>query len=205
MAKKYVYLIRHGQTRGNAEKRFIGRRTDDPLSEEGKLAAQDEKQRWTEALSKGPLRVCVSPMQRAKQTAHILFADAEAAQIEELSEMDFGIFEGKNHQELDGNEVYQKWIDQGGMEPIPEGEGLVLFQKRSWKGFCKALGDPKSEEQVAIVCHGGTIMAVMSKLTGQVYYTFMTENLGGYRLELELDDEGIHLLTYHRLGPGDPA
>ncbi len=205
MAHKSVYLIRHGQTKGNAEKRYIGRRTDEPLSEEGILAAEEAKKAWTTLLSKEAFRVCASPLQRARMTAQILFEDAGLSLIEDLAEMDFGIFEGKNYNELNGNEVYQNWIDTGGIKQIPEGEGLEGFQKRSYDGFCKALGDPKIEERVAVVCHGGTIMAVLSYLTGQAYYEFMTDNLGGYRLELEFEDEGIHLVSYHRLVPGNPA
>ena len=205
MAHKRVCMIRHGQTKGNAEKRYIGRATDEPLSEEGIRAAKEAKTHLEAALFEGPFRVCASPMQRAKQTAEFLFPYAEVSLIEELAEMDFGIFEGKNHQQLNGDEAYQKWIDTGGMAPIPEGEDLAGFQKRSCDGFRKALGDPGKEEEIAMVCHGGTIMAVLSFLTGQTYYEFMTENLGGYRLELEFDDEGIHLVSYHRFGAGDPS
>ena len=31
-----LYLIRHGMTPGNVEHRYIGRQTDEPLSEDGR-------------------------------------------------------------------------------------------------------------------------------------------------------------------------
>ena len=86
---------------------------------------------------------------------------------------------------------------------IPEGEGRDAFIKRSYEGFLDALGDRSIDETIAIVCHGGNIMSVMSRLTGEDYYDFMTETLGGYILELETDDEGISIISYHKLGAGD--
>ena len=56
---------------------------------------------------------------------------------------------------------------------------------------------------IVIVCHGGNIMSILSRLTGDDYYDFMTETLGGYVLELETNDEGINVISYHKLRAGD--
>ena len=148
-------------------------------------------------------RVCASPMKRAADTARILFPGTDLSLIEDLAEMDFGIFEGKDHQQLCQDERYKRWIDSGGKYKIPEGEGLEDFRIRSVNGFSEALGNKDMAENIAIVCHGGTIMAVMSAMTGNDYYEFLTENLGGYLIDLEMDDEGIHDFTYHRFYSGD--
>ena len=207
MAHKRVYLIRHGETPGNADRRYNGRNTDEPLSAEGL-----EKARRTGEVSPliremrdaGP-RVCVSPMIRAVQTAEILFDFPEMERILDLEEIDFGIFEGKTHAELSGEASYQDWIDSGGAAAIPQGESREQFTQRSFDGFLKALGNPDRDETVAIVCHGGTIMAVMSTLTGNDYFEFMAGNLGGYRLNLETKDGNVRLISYDRFGGWDPA
>lgn len=199
MAHKTVWLIRHGKTRGNAQRRFVGRGTDEPLSEEGIREARmrrekaEENPNWPRA----PLRVCSSPMRRAVQTAEILFDRPEFTRIEDLAELDFGLFEGKNHAELAGDPSYQAWLDSNGSLPVPGGEDLESFGRRSFRGFLEALGDPLQKERVAVVCHGGSIMAVMSTLTGEDYYTFIADNLSGYCLEIEMNDEGICNFTYH--------
>ena len=62
--------------------------------------------------------VYASPMIRCTQTAGILFPGKKLNIIDELAECDFGEFENKNYQELDGNEHYQSWIDSGGLLPF---------------------------------------------------------------------------------------
>ena len=203
MAKKTVYLIRHGRTKGNAEKRFIGNRTDEMLSDAGVEQAESlrkNERSWTCDL---PDRICASPMKRALQTGAILYDTTDIQTIDELKEMDFGFFERKNHWELDGNPAYQAWIDGGGKGMIPGGEDFDAFCERSFAGFQKALGDPLREETVSVICHGGTIMAVMSKLTGKEFYDFLTENLGGYYMELECGDAGMDLISYDSLPTWD--
>lgn len=226
MTKKLVWLIRHGQTTGNAEKRYIGKRTDEPLSAAGvhaaetfgELLAAECDRSWREVFPKLPisLRICTGPLQRTRQTAEILedalsktlFSDGRmlpAAVIGSLTEIDFGRFEGKNYKELNGDPLYQSWIDSGGRDPFPEGESREEFVQRSWQGFLEALGDIKKEEAVILVCHGGNIKSVMERLTGEDYFSFLTVNLGGYRVVLETEDAGITHCTYHRIdGRPDP-
>ena len=99
-----LILIRHGETQGNKLKRYIGKRTDEPLCPEaGNMLAQLA---YPEVQA-----VYASPMIRCTQTAGILFPGKKLNIIDELAECDFGEFENKNYQELDGNEHYQSWID----------------------------------------------------------------------------------------------
>ena len=49
--------------------------------------------------------------------------------------MDFGVFEGKNYLELQGDKRYQEWIDSNGTLPFPEGESREEFISRCDKGF----------------------------------------------------------------------
>lgn len=206
MARKEVIFIRHGKTPGNAEKRYIGRRTDEELSEEGIKEIKeinDSLSSISELIPGRVDRVCSSPMKRAVQTAELLFDNQKLQVIDKLMEIDFGVFEGKNYNELNGDETYQKWIDSNGTMDIPDGESREDFINRSFEGFCEALGERSRDEKIVIVCHGGNIMSILSRLTGDDYYDFMTETLGGYVLELETNDEGISVISYHKLGAGD--
>ncbi|MCR5670467.1 MAG: histidine phosphatase family protein [Butyrivibrio sp.] len=203
MAHKKVFLIRHGVTPGNAEKRYVGRRTDESLSPEGVAAATKAKKNTSELNADRTLRVCASPMKRALQTAEILFEGKAVHIVEDLAEMDFGLFEGKNHADLDGNSEYQAWLDAGGQIDIPGSEGMMPFQDRSYRGFLTALGEKDIAQTIAIVCHGGTVMALMSRFFGGNYYDYMIDNLGGFSIDLEYDHKGIHDLTYHSFGGGD--
>ncbi len=217
MAHKLVYLLRHGATPGNLEKRYIGQRTDEDLLpesiQEAKELAEGLRRELEDRCRKAP-RLLSGPLKRTRATAAAL-AEAwregagretpDISVIDALTEIDFGDFEGKSWRELQGDPRYQEWIDSGGSAPFPGGEDRSAFTERSFAGFLEALGDPDREEGILIVCHGGSIMAILSLLTGGDYYAFMTEPLKGYRLELEMEDEGITAFTYRRFGCGDPA
>ena len=205
MAKKKVYLIRHGEAEGNAEKRYIGNRTDTALTQTGIAEIGKRKPAAAKVMEGAPVRVCSGPMKRAVDTARLLFDTDSPETVPELTEMDLGCFEGKTYQELSGDPRYQAWIDSNGTMTIPEGESLEAFAERSMRAFLSALGDPDREETVAIVCHGGNIMAVMSSLTRKNYYDFIVGNVDGYILDLEMNDEGILAFSYDRLGFGNPA
>ena len=205
MAHKKVFLIRHGKTEGNERRAFIGRGTDEGLSEEGKKAAAAAGRGIMQEIGALPEHVFVSPMKRAQETASILFESAEQIVIDDLAEIGFGILEGKTHEELSSDARYVSWLESGGREEIPEGESRTDFSKRSFAGFLRTLGSCDRAESVVIVCHGGNIMAVFSELTGKDYYDFLTENLCGFCLDLETSDEGIRDLTWRRIGPWGAA
>ncbi|MCR5233676.1 MAG: histidine phosphatase family protein [Lachnospiraceae bacterium] len=212
-----IVIIRHGRTRGNDEGRYIGCRSDEPLSEEGINEIIAARSAFSTLFDEDTV-VFSSPMKRAVDTACLLFSGMVPITVGELKETDFGCFEGHNHAELDGNAAYQRFIDSRGEEGFPQGESRDEFIQRTMQGFHRILygdrsyrensvanGDEtKNTDNFAIVCHGGNIMAVMSELTGRDYYDFHVPCLDGYILELRLDtdNERILDLTYNRIGAG---
>ena len=174
-----IWLIRHGMTEGNRYQRYIGV-TDEPLCEDGRELL--EKFTYPK-----PQAVFVSPLKRCLETAAILFGDPKVRIIDQLAECDFGEFENKNYQELDGNEHYQSWIDSGGLLPFPGGESREEFKRRNVTGFQKAVNGclRNGISLAALVVHGGTIMAVLSSLTGGEYFDFQVKNGEGYETVLE--------------------
>lgn len=204
-----LVLIRHGQTRGNAEKRYIGR-TDEPLSEIGRKELEARKARgdYPEAGS-----LYLSPLRRCIQTADILYSGRKFTVIDEFREMEFGLFEGKNYTELSGDPEYQSWIDSGGLMAFPGGESRAEFIGRSLRGFSgvmkleekkfedtnKAMSDRQvfcekwNEEnstyaplrRITLIVHGGTIMALLSVLCGGDYWKYQVPNGGGFRVRLQ--------------------
>ena len=89
-----LYLIRHGMTPGNAEHRYIGRQTDEPLSEDGRQQLEKRKDQWAQVCRTWDMPyVFVSPMLRCRQTAEILFPQniiAEKQKNEETQHMQRG-------------------------------------------------------------------------------------------------------------------
>lgn len=169
-------LIRHGQTQGNIEHRYIGCGTDEPLCAQG---IEMLKRRVYPSVQ----RVFASPMKRCRETAAMLYPDIQPEIIEDFRECDFGAFENKSYQELDGRADYQAWIDSGGELPFPGGESRAAFALRCANAF-EVLTRRNIREDCALVVHGGTIMAIMERFAVPKgsYYDFQVPNGAGYVL-----------------------
>ena len=182
-----LYIIRHGATKSNKRHAYLGN-TNEPLSNEGgeQIIFYNEAGRYPK--EKDNL-IFSSPMLRCLQTKDILYPDTRAILLPEWKEIDFGRFEGKNYQDLNGDPDYQRWIDSGGVTAFPGGESRDEFVKRSMAGleWCiECMEDYKQKSAVCIV-HGGTIMAIMSSLTGGDYYGYyQVKNGQGYEIELSI-------------------
>ena len=177
-----LILIRHGETQGNKLKRYIGKRTDEPLCPEaGNMLAQLA---YPEVQA-----VYASPMIRCTQTAEILFPGKKLNIIDELAECDFGEFENKNYKELSGDPRYQAWIDSNGILAFPGGESKDECATRNLEGFQRAVSACIREEitEAALVVHGGTIMNIMEQyaLPKKEFYEWHVGNGCGYLVELD--------------------
>ena len=136
-----------------------------------------------------------SPMLRCLQTKDILYPDTRAILLPEWKEIDFGRFEGKNYQDLNGDPDYQRWIDSGGVTAFPGGESRDEFVKRSMAGleWCIEYMEDYKQKSAVCVVHGGTIMAIMSSLTGGDYYDYQVKNGQGYEIELSIKNNNVQL------------
>lgn len=190
-----ITFIRHGLTKGNEEKRYVGT-TDESLSLRGKdelKMLSDTYRTWN------PDCVLVSPMKRCMETARILFPQCDYQVVEEFRECDFGQFEYKNYKELDGNEVYQRFIDSGGMIGFPDGELPEMFRARCQEAFWREMQkiEKKTEvKQVVLVVHGGTIMSILDEYSDphREYFSWQAVNGKGFTGQLFLREKKIKQL-----------
>lgn len=177
-----IYLIRHGATAGNLEKRYVGS-TDEPLLQESRGKLKKDRGRYPI-----PQYVVTSPMKRCKETAALLFPGIASEVEGGLRECEFGRFEYKNYQELSQDEEYQRWIDSGGFLPFPDGESQATFQARSCRAFAKSVRRMAEQgfASVAYVVHGGTIMAVLERFctTKKAYFDWQVRNGEGVALHM---------------------
>lgn len=116
-----IWLLRHGATVCSEQRRYQGR-LDVPLSPQGFAALR--------RAGFDPGVVYVSPMLRARQTAAVLFPEAELVEFPDLREMDFGIFEGRNAQEMANDLDYRVWVESGCIDQTPGGV--------SWAGILRS-------------------------------------------------------------------
>lgn len=153
-----VYLVRHGESVANLNKRFSGI-TDVELSENGREQARVAGQKLTgEKIS----HVYSSTLQRARDTAKIICDeigfDKHSIIMEDcLVEVDFGVFENMTWDEIYANyrEESEKWMEQQHRYIFPEGEGYDDIINRI-SVFIDNVPDNS-----LVVTHFGVIQAVM--------------------------------------------
>ncbi len=169
-----IILIRHGRTYGNVLGKYIGK-TDEELYIDGmnELTAKEYPQCDL---------VFSSPMRRCLESAKIIYPQKKPFIIKDFEEMDFGDFEGRTYEELNGNKDYQAWIDSGGMIAMPNGEARADFSARCVKAFDDIVKNASDNATIAFIVHGGTIMSILERYAEPKgdYYDFMVENASGY-------------------------
>lgn len=115
-----ILLVRHGDTQASHDGRFTGSR-DIPLSKEGRVHASELAVR----LARYPLdAIYSSSMQRARETASFTaqVQEMEVTSVPELREMNHGIWDGKNRDEIRAQ--YGAQLDEYDRDPYhfrPEG------------------------------------------------------------------------------------
>ena len=146
-----LWLVRHGETVENS-KAILSRWNEAQLSEKGIAQAK------TLAPVLAPVHfdaAFVSPLQRAKDTAH--YAGMNPTVVEAIKEFSYGDYDG---QRLD--DIPKQWVDDlfaFNNFKTPNGETIEDVQKRA-TNFIRTLPDGR----YILFCHGGTIRSIVQKL-----------------------------------------
>ena len=155
-----ISILRHGKTSANEDGIYIGR-TDLPLSEAGKEELRElyETHEYPKVQ-----KVYTSPLERAVQSAEILFPDRELEEVDDLREVDFGIFEGIRAEELLNLDSYKKWLKGGLDNSPPNGESLRSMMVRCYTALNGIILDMMENNitHSGIMTHSGILMNMMS-------------------------------------------
>lgn len=152
------FILRHGETSANAERRIQGL-SEYPLNDNGRRQAFG----LAEYLRGKKLRRLLhSPLSRAAETAAIVAAELGLPDPEPeplLAELDTGLFSGLTLDEIEARhpEQYRAFC-HGSWEAVPSAERAASLYARAlgaW-GRLKAVAI-ESRGSVAAVSHGGTI------------------------------------------------
>jgi broad specificity phosphatase PhoE len=190
-----VYLVRHGQTAWNAERKNQGH-TDIPLDEQGL-----EQARLLAASFDSPIaRILTSDLRRAVMTAEPLAArhgvDIEVRK--DLRERCFGAWEARPMEKVAQNFIEQELLTGRPREEIepPDGESLLHV----WGRLDKVVREIEaSHEPMAVICHGGSGAVLLSRLLHGTLATsrsFRFDNTG-ITMIARRPDGGFHLMRYN--------
>ena len=155
-----IYLIRHGETLWNKKGRYQGI-ADVELSEKGILQADKIEDYFRDIKLDA---VISSPLKRAVRTGKGVAVSHDLPLIieENLHELDFGEWEGKNFKEIEkcwpGS--MQKMITQTETFKFPNGESFEECRKRA-AACIKKLISSGGNKTYAVVCHGVVLRMII--------------------------------------------
>lgn len=160
MKSYIIHFIRHGAIDETLSGKYIGT-TDVPLSDKGKMELKklDYEYRYP-----GTQVVFTSPLKRCTETCRILYPELNPLSIANLSECNFGEWEGKTAEELKSEPDFEKWLAGDNSVKPPRGESNADFTRRICRMFesiVEGLMKTGTTESV-IVTHGGVIMTLLA-------------------------------------------
>lgn len=172
-----LYFVRHGETEHNKNQCYYGS-IDVDITEKGVLQAQNGSEKLKNINFN---KVYVSALKRTEQTANILMEGRQVELIKDkrINEINFGVFEGKSHEEIKEfySDEWKIWCDDWKGFTPPEGENYIQFYDRT-KSFMDDILK-LDEDNVLIVTHGGVIRSVYCYLLGgslDFFWSFGSKN-----------------------------
>lgn len=162
-----LYILRHGETAWNIQRRLQGQ-TDIELNEKGRALARVTG----EALKNIEFDlVLTSPLSRAKETARLVLQDREVPTIEDerIREISFGVLEGlqvKNEAgELISPELYDFFHHPERYQPKQDGEHMDELCART----AEFMDDLKSRKdwygkRILVSTHGAASRALLTAI-----------------------------------------
>ncbi len=160
-----IFLLRHGETLWNFEKRCQGL-TDLELNETGLEQARDVAQH----LKKEKIHaVFSSNLRRALQTANAIseMHDLEVITDRDFRELDHGEFEGLTFTEIQATyaDFIRAWREKPANLAIPGGESIADVDKRAWRAIEK-IKRHYPHKTVVIVSHQFPMVSILCRITG---------------------------------------
>ena len=183
-----IYLLRHGETMWNTERRLQGH-SNSQLTQKGKQQARQNGLRLRKLISSTP-RLISSPLGRCRETAEIIagvmkFDFSQIEYEDRVKELSYGRWEGQRVSDIELNEASAFQVRRANRWdiPAPDGESYSMVADR--------LGDWLSEverQTLVLVSHGcaGRILrGIYTNLPKESIYSLEEPHDAIYLLENE--------------------
>lgn len=190
IAKKTIYIIRHGETEYNKRGIIQGSGIDSDLNETGLKQAEQFYQAYHHISFDA---IYTSELKRTQQSvARFAEAGHQIQPMSELNEINWGVFEGLKGTP-DSHRIYLSMVNdwKAGLldRSVDKGETPNQLQRRQAKGLQKLL-DKTNEQCILISMHGRALRSFLCLLTGtplERMDEFKHNNLCLYIVEKEGD------------------
>lgn len=160
-----VYLVRHGETIWNAERRIQGQ-SDSPLTAKGEYQARQVGERVKQ---ENVTHIIASDLGRTRRTAEIIaeICGCEVTLDPRLRELNMGVLEQRPLDYLTTQEeIWRRSLVNGAEDGrIPEGESMTEMATRMHAALNACLELPSGSRPV-LVSHGMALASLVSTILG---------------------------------------
>lgn len=166
-----LYIVRHGETDWNRQKKVQGH-TDIPLNEYGRHLAEET----AEGMKDIPIDIgYTSPLKRARETAEIILKGRNIPLLDEprIQEIGFGIYEGIHtgtQEKEPGSDEFNLFFTDTASYIPPEGaESVEELYERTGQFLEELCGRRELEDKnILISTHGAAMTALLNRIKGNV-------------------------------------
>ena len=166
-----LYIVRHGETDWNRQKKVQGH-TDIPLNEYGRHLAEET----AEGMKDIPIDIgYTSPLKRARETAEIILKGRNIPLLDEprIQEIGFGICEeihtGTQEKEPGSDEFNLFFTDTASYIPPEGAESVEELYERTGQFLEELCGRRELEDKnILISTHGAAMTALLNRIKGNV-------------------------------------
>lgn len=195
-----LYLVRHGETESNKQKRYQGW-MESPLSERG--LKQAERVGLFLGLKNIEVLYC-SDLKRALHTARVIGAccglKPEVTPL--LREIYFGRWEGLTYNEIEAawGEEIRRWFDDPFTRAAPDGETMEQVCNRMLAFLDQLFLNNPDCRQAAVVSHGGSIRALLQHILKLDRESFWDLKIDNASISLVRREENcLRVVYYNRI------
>ena len=186
-----LYLIRHGQTDWNCERRCQGF-TDSELNAAGRAQAELLGRHFSKLKLEA---IYSSTLRRALDTAQVIarYHDAPVKPSDAFRELNQGEFEGLTLSELfsQHSDFLERWVKDPADLTLPGGESMREVQERAWAALSEIIS-AHPVGNVVVVAHNLCNLALLCRI--------MKLDLSNFR-RLRQDESAVNLIEFGERWP----
>ena len=157
---KTIFLIRHGESIHNRDGNQLSGLTDVAMSLEGIKQCQLLARRIDRFQIQ---RVYSSPLSRAIETANIIFPNLKIFMEKGLIEFNYGEYEGKIANKINGDPIIDHWNHSPGNLTFPGGDNTATHAGQIYTAL-KDIAQSSNETPIACITHRTSMRLLIAKI-----------------------------------------
>lgn len=159
---KRIFLIRHAESSHNRNGNLLSGITDVSLTDFG----IEQCKRLRKLFEHLPVdKVYSSPLSRAMTSARLIFPEKETIALDNLREINYGIYEGYNTRDISSDDILMKWESSPGNLSFPKGDNVYDYSQNYYYNLLDVV-DQSDDDFLVFFSHRTGIRLFIATVLG---------------------------------------